>query len=134
MLVSQASTIPPPPDANQTASASAKDDLDYNSFLRLLIASMKNQDPTKPNDPSETLSQLASFSGVEQGIKLNGKLESLLSVTSAGQAAALIGKTVSNIDGTNSGIAKSVELSVNGLIVVLEDGKRLSANDGLRIS
>lgn len=134
MFIAQLSARPPAPEVNPAVSGSAKADLDYDSFLKLLIASMKNQDPTKPNDPSETLSQLASFSSVEQSIKLNEKLESLLSVTSAGQAAALIGKIVSSLDGEYSGIAKSVELSKGGLVVVLEDGKRLSANDGLRVS
>ena len=134
MFIPQLTASFPVSNADSTASGTAKADLDYDSFLKLLIASMKNQDPTKPNDPAETLSQLASFSSVEQSIKLNEKLESLLSVTSAGQAAALIGKTVSSLDGEYSGIAKSVELSTGGLVVVLEDGKRLSAIDGLRVS
>jgi len=95
---------------------------------------MKNQDPTKPNDPAETMSQLASFSNVEQSIKLNEKLESLLAVSSAGQAGMLLNKTVSTLQGDVSGIVKSVEMTPNGLFVVLEDGKRLSVNDGLRIS
>ena len=134
MFIPQLTASSPVSNADSTASGTAKADLDYDSFLKLLIASMKNQDPTNPNDPAETLSQLASFSSVEQSIKLNEKLESLLSVTSAGQAAALIGKTVSSLDGEYSGIAKSVELSTGGLGVVLEDGKRLSAIDGLRVS
>lgn len=108
--------------------------INYDSFLKLLIASMKNQDPTQPNDPAQTLSQLASFSSVEQGIKLNDKLESLIAISSAGQAAALLGKTVSSLDGRISGIAKSVEMTSTGLVVILEDGKRLSVADGLKIS
>ena len=107
--------------------------INYDSFLKLLIASMKNQDPTQPNDPAQTLSQLASFSSVEQGIKLNDKLESLISISSAGQAAALLGKTVSSLDGSISGIAKSVEMTSSGLVVILEDGKRLSVAVGLKI-
>ncbi len=43
--------------------------LDYNSFLKLLTAQMKFQDPTKPTDATQFVSQLASFSSVEQGIK-----------------------------------------------------------------
>jgi flagellar basal-body rod modification protein FlgD len=113
---------------------SAKADVDYNSFLKLLIASMKNQDPTKPNDPAETLSQLASFSSVEQGIKLNEKLDSLLAVSSVGQAAGLIGKNVESLDGKIGGIAKSVEMSGSGLVVILASGKRLAISDGIRVS
>ncbi len=117
----------------QTASES-KADLNYDSFLKLLIASMKNQDPTKPNDPAETMSQLASFSNVEQSIKLNEKLDNLLMVSGAGQAAALVGKTISSLDGGVSGVAKSVELRTEGLVVVLTGGGRLLVSDGIRIS
>ena len=46
----------------------------------------------------------------------------------------LLNKTVSTLQGDVSGIVKSVEMTPNGLFVVLEDGKRLSVNDGLRIS
>jgi flagellar basal-body rod modification protein FlgD len=118
----------------EQAATSAKADLDYNSFLMLLIASMKNQDPTKPNDPSETLSQLASFSNVEQGIKLNDKLDRLLATSGVGEAIALIGKTVSTLNGSISGVAKSVELSNGGAVVILESGVRLRIEDGIRVT
>lgn len=134
MFVPQLTAPPPAFGAGSPATAEAKADLNYDSFLKLLIASMKNQDPTKPNDPAETMSQLASFSNVEQSIKLNEKLESLLSVSSAGQAAALVGKTASSLDGNVSGIVKSVELSADGLVVILDNGKRLPVSAGLRIS
>lgn len=134
MLVPQLSSPAPVLGTGSAVTAGAKADLNYDSFLKLLIASMKNQDPTKPNDPAETMSQLASFSNVEQSIKLNEKLESLLSVSSAGEAAALIGKTAESLDGTVSGIVKSVELSAAGLVVILDNGKRLAVNAGFRIS
>jgi flagellar basal-body rod modification protein FlgD len=120
--------------ARESSSDARKSGIDYDSFLKLLIATVQNQDPTQPNDPAETLSQLASFSTVEQSIKLNQKLESLLAISSAGQAASLIGKTVSSLDGSTSGVARSVEMSTSGLVVILEGGTRLSVNDGLRIS
>lgn len=133
MLISQLSQSPHLPAAPSSGADAASADLNYDSFLRLLIASMKNQDPTKPNDPAETLSQLASFSSVEQGIKLNDKLESLLSVSSAGQASMLLGKTVAALDGSAMGSVKSVELSAGGLFVILQDGKRISVDSGIRI-
>lgn len=112
----------------------AKADLDYNSFLKLLIATMQNQDPTKPNDPAETLSQLAAFSTVEQNIKLNGKLDTLLAVSAAGQAASLIGRTITSADGSISGVATSIELGSGGLIAILASGARLPLGGGTRIS
>ena len=41
--------------------APAPSTLDYSAFLRLLIAEMKNQDPTKPMDSAQYVAQLASF-------------------------------------------------------------------------
>lgn len=120
--------------AAQVGDDSAKADLDYNSFLKLLIATMQNQDPTKPNDPAETLSQLASFSNVEQSIKLNDKLDNLLAISSVGQAASLIGKTVESLDGAISGIAKTIESGASGLVAILENGKRLPLGNGFRVS
>lgn len=41
-----------------------RNQLGQDAFLQLMVAQMKNQDPTKPADPSEFLSQLAQFSTV----------------------------------------------------------------------
>lgn len=132
MIISQTDTLLS--TASQSNGDQVKADLDYDSFLKLLIATMQNQDPTKPNDPAETLSQLAAFSSVEQNIKLNSKLDTLLAVSAAGQAASLIGHTVTSADGSVSGIAQSVELSSTGLVAILESGARLPLSGGTRIS
>ena len=132
MIVSQTDLMPASSRAG--GGDQAKADLDYNSFLKLLIATMQNQDPTKPNDPAETLSQLAAFSSVEQNIKLNTKLDTLLAVSAAGQAASLIGRTVTSADGSISGIAASVELGSGGLVAILASGARLPLSGGTRIS
>jgi flagellar basal-body rod modification protein FlgD len=134
MFIRQVSALPLAQVTGTGAGAAPQTNLNYDSFLKLLIASMKNQDPTKPNDPAETMSQLASFSAVEQSIKLNEKLEYLVSVSSAGQAAGLVGKSVSNLDGTVSGTVKSVELTAGGLTLILKGGNRLAVSGGIRIS
>lgn len=118
----------------QAGSDAAKANLDYNAFLRLFIASMKNQDPTKPNDPSQTLSQLASFSNVEQSIKLNEKLEQLVTSSSAALAASMIGKAVSSLDGALAGVVMGVENGSTGLVAVFQDGNRLDLAHGYKIS
>lgn len=52
-------------NGNKTSAQARKsNDLDQNAFLKLMIAQLKNQDPTKPQDPSEFMSQLAQFSQV----------------------------------------------------------------------
>ncbi len=58
---------------------------DFETFLRLLTTQMKNQDPTNPQDSTEFISQLASFSAVEQQVETNLKLQELVdSMTTSG--------------------------------------------------
>lgn len=116
------------------ASDARKAKLDYDAFLRLFVSSMKNQDPTKPNDPAQTLAQLASFSNVEQSIKLNEKLDALLTSSSATVAASLVGKNLSNLDGTISGVVKSVEANTGTLVANLANGQKLDLAGGYRVS
>ena len=49
-----------------TTKDAASATLDYNAFLNLLIAEMKNQDPTQPMDDQAFLTQLATFSSLEK--------------------------------------------------------------------
>jgi flagellar basal-body rod modification protein FlgD len=108
--------------------------LNYDSFLKLLVAQMKNQDPTDPMDAGEQMSQLASFSTVEQGIKTNKHLESLIQETSMAQATSLIGKHITSVDGDTKGIIKAVEINSDGLTAVLENGKEVLVTTGVTIA
>lgn len=116
------------------ARAQASSSVDYDSFLKLLVASMKNQDPTKPNDPAQMLSQLASFSSVEQAIQTNAKLDQLLASAATGQAAALIGKDIASLDGAIAGRVTAIEMAGGGLTAILADGRRIAIGDGVRIT
>lgn len=61
---------------------------DFETFLQLLTTQMKNQDPTNPQDSTEFISQLASFSAVEQQVETNLKLQELVdSMTSSGMSS-----------------------------------------------
>jgi flagellar basal-body rod modification protein FlgD len=70
---------------------------DFNTFLTLLTTQLKNQDPTNAMDPNEMTQQLVQFSSVEQQLKTNSNLESLISVQQGAQlvgAAPLMGRVV----------------------------------------
>ena len=62
-----------------TDSNIAKDklDTDYQSFLKLLIAQVSNQDPLEPMDSTTFVSQLAQLTQVEQSIVTNANLEKI---------------------------------------------------------
>jgi flagellar basal-body rod modification protein FlgD len=67
----------------------------FETFLTLLTAQLKNQDPLSPLDSKDFTNQLVQFSGVEQQLKTNDLLTSLTENTklSAGATAvAYLGK------------------------------------------
>jgi flagellar basal-body rod modification protein FlgD len=117
-----------------TTTSAAKASVDYQSFLKLLVAEMKNQDPTQPMDSTQYIAQLASFSQVEQSIQVNSKLDSLLQLSQLSQAGSIIGKTVTSEDETVSGVVNSVRLTGEGLVAVLDTGDNLLIGDGVTIS
>lgn len=114
------------PDAEKTK-------LDYDSFLRLLVAEMKNQDPTEPRDTSQYIAQLASFSAVEQGVNTNKKLDSLMTQMQLAQADSLIGHTLTGADGLLLGTIKSVEIGKAVSTAILESGARVVLDSGITI-
>lgn len=119
---------------SQQNPAVAKDKLDYNSFLTLLVAELKNQDPTEPKDSAQYIAQLATFSNVEQGIKQNAKLDQLMTSLALSQADAVIGRTVTSANGETTGKAVALKIVSGGAVAVLENGTELPLGDGVTIS
>ena len=118
----------------QSSAPSARADLDYDSCLKLLTAQMKFQDPTKPMDSTQFVAQLASFSNVEQSIKMNSKLDALITSTGLNQADGLIGKTITSSDGTVTGKVVAVRIFSDGVVAELEDGKNVLVEAGVKVA
>jgi len=117
-----------------TTAAGTPDSLDYDAFLQLLIAQMKNQDPTKPTDPSQFIAQLASFSGVEQAIKTNNKLDTMMTSLALSQAEGFIGRTVASADGTVQGTVAGIRIISGGAVAILGDGRELPLAAGVTVT
>lgn len=69
---------------------------DFETFLQLLTAEIRFQDPLEPVDSTQFVSQLASFSAVEQQLKTNVTLEEIaaqISAQSFGEEAAWLGRS-----------------------------------------
>lgn len=69
----------------------------FDTFLNLLTTQLKNQNPLDPLDTNQFTQQLVQFTGVEQQLKTNDFLKSLMlsSQTSmASQAVSFVGKEV----------------------------------------
>ncbi|MBN8800655.1 MAG: hypothetical protein BGO82_14240 [Devosia sp. 67-54] len=81
----------------------------FDTFLQLLTTQLKNQNPLDPLDTNQFTQQLVEFSGVEQQLKTNDFLSSLVQAnanTTNSNAVNYIGKTV-----TASGVRSEL---VNG--------------------
>ena len=86
--------------------------LGKDSFLKLLVAQMENQDPMQPQSNTEWVSQLATYSTLEQ-------MQNMNAVMTNSQAFGLIGQDVivatKNADGKESTISGKVDfVSVKG--------------------
>lgn len=100
------------------------------TFLKLLITQLQNQDPLSPMDSQDLMNQVATLTMLEQTIQMNQNLEDYLSQQPLLQASQFIGKSVQAIleDGTPiEGEVESVQqsghlitLNVQGYGVPLE--------------
>lgn len=76
-------------------------DLGKEDFLKLLVAQLTNQDPTQPMDDTQFVTQLATYSSLEQQMTTNDNLEQLISLqkgTASSNAISLIDKVVGWVD------------------------------------
>ena len=89
-LISFVPSTPAQTGTNAAASSATLAD-NFDTFLNILTAQIKNQDPLEPLDSSQFTQQLVQFSGVEQQIRSNQQLESLLKATQSSAGAALSG-------------------------------------------
>ena len=78
-----ASTSDTSSKTSSSSSSSGGNNITASDFMTLLVAEMKNQDPTQPTDPSAYLQQLVSVNSLQQLISINQGITSLTSDTSS---------------------------------------------------
>ncbi|MGB8811942.1 MAG: flagellar hook capping FlgD N-terminal domain-containing protein [Paracoccaceae bacterium] len=90
-----ATNAPAKANAAATTSSGTQIASDFETFLRMMTAQLKNQDPLNPIDSADYAVQLATFSGVEQQAKTNQLLEAIGSqfgMMGMAQMAGWVGK------------------------------------------
>jgi flagellar basal-body rod modification protein FlgD len=112
-------TTPPPSSSSSSTSADSNGTLagNFQTFLTLLTTQLQNQNPLDPLDTNQFTQQLVQFAGVEQQLKTNDQLSSLVSLqqtTQATQALDFVGKNavVDGSTATMTNNAATWELSV----------------------
>ena len=89
------------------------DTLGKDAFLKLLIAELSNQDPLNPMEDREFVSQMATFSSLEQMQNMNKTLESMAEANKF-SAVQYIGKAVAFTKGEGEE-AQQVAAVVNNI-------------------
>src|SRR6476660_5346574 len=89
-------------DNTSSSSTNAVNDIDMNTFLKLMITELQQQDPLNPMDNKDMLNQIAQIRAVGASDQLTKTLNSVLLGQNITSATNLIGADVSALtdDGT----------------------------------
>jgi flagellar basal-body rod modification protein FlgD len=106
----------PSTDKTTTASTATTGIADnFQTFLTLLTTQLKNQNPLDPLDTNQFTQQLVQFAGVEQQLKSNEQLKSLIAIeksAQATQALIYVGNTIA-VDGSSAKFDGSATWNLN---------------------
>jgi flagellar basal-body rod modification protein FlgD len=128
-------TAPVTGSAGTTSTAPASstvdrpDQMGKDTFLKLLVAQMRYQDPGNPVDSSQMMSQTATFSQVEKLEQLVNQNASMLVLQESATAGALVGRTATYTDTTGAsktGVVTSVRLASR-------DSEAVAVIDGAKV-
>jgi flagellar basal-body rod modification protein FlgD len=105
------STIQAAPTGNPVDSVVSQKTLvsNFDTFLQLLTTQLRNQNPLDPLDTNQFTQQLVQFAQVEQQIRQNSQLETLISIEKTAQATtalAFVGSRVA-LDGQTATLTNS---------------------------
>ena len=117
--------------ATQATGSASASGFGQQDFMTLMLAQMKNQDPTDPLDPNQFMSQLAQFSTVSGILELQNTVSDLASSLTAGQAlqtAALLGHNVL-VEGGKGTLEAGGSLRGMAVLPAAADGVTVQVSD-----
>ncbi|WP_186577468.1 flagellar hook assembly protein FlgD [Aquibacillus kalidii] len=133
---------------NQTR-GSTSSTMGKEEFLKILMAQLQNQDPLNPMEDKEFISQMASFSSLEQMMNMSNSISSLVqnqSISPVIQYSHLIGKEVSfyKLDEetgeimepkeTTKSAVTAVSQSQGKAVLELKDGSKIYTDEVLKVN
>jgi flagellar basal-body rod modification protein FlgD len=111
--------------------------LNKDEFLQLLVAQLKNQDPTSPVGSQEFMSQMAAFSTLEQVTNLAVASEEQNQMLAANQSLSLVGHDVTYLkedETTAEGKVESVEFGEGGFSLTIDGESGIPAGAVTKVS
>lgn len=130
MQTAPVSSVTPGGEVSPAQSATSAFGLGFDALLKIILTQLTYQDPLKPMDNFQFVSQLAQFSQVQQGQTANERLQALTAMQATNQATGLLGKRVDIAAGsaTLSGMVTAIALSGGSPSITIEtDDKRTIA-------
>jgi flagellar basal-body rod modification protein FlgD len=110
-----------------TPTVERKDQMNKDTFLKLLVAQMRYQDPASPADTNQMMAQTATFAQVEKLEEMAKYSATSLVLQEHATAGAMVGRQVTYTDTTGAsvtGVVSSVRLaSGKSEAVAVVDGK-----------
>jgi flagellar basal-body rod modification protein FlgD len=110
-VVSGTTNTPTTSSSGSSTSSTANNSIagNFQTFLTLLTTQLQNQNPLDPLDTNQFTQQLVQFASVEQQLKTNDQLTSLVSLqqtTQSTQALNFVGRTAV-VDGSTASLSSS---------------------------
>lgn len=125
-------------NTKSTAAVNSSTNLGKDEFLKILMTQVQNQDPLNPVDDKEFISQMATFSSLEQMMNMNTTMTKFVENQDPfTMYVNWIGKNVtfSDSDGKDqTSSVSSVKHSNGNYVLVLENGKEVSPWDVTAVS
>ncbi len=103
---------------------SPDDQFGKDTFLKLLVAQLRYQNPLEPQDGSQFLAQTAQFTMVEKLTSLESEMKSSMSANQVLAASSMIGHEVKYKDSNQedqTGVVTSVKLTKDGPVLRIGD-------------
>lgn len=111
-------------------SASDAFGLEFEDLLRIVLTQLTYQDPLKPMDNFEFVSQLAQFSQIQQTQTMSDRILGILQAQAVNQATSVLGRLVDVPAGaaTITGLVESVSFQSGEprLVIRTADGRTIS--------
>ena len=129
----------------QPTNQTKQSDLGKDEFLKLLMAQLKHQDPLDPMDDKQFISQMATFSQLEQSINMSETMKVLTNQQSQSNFLAysnLINKEITyavydstgEYAGKETGRVQSVSFTGNDVMLKLSNEDKIAASQVMEIT
>ncbi len=119
---------------NQTTTRAPSSNLGKDEFMKILMTQLQNQDPLNPMDDRDFISQMATFSSLEQTMNMAKSIDKLVEsqlISPVIQYSHMVGKEVSyqdSDDKTRTSNVIAVSQKEGWAILELENGEKIYAD------